>query len=210
MKRLPVILGLGGCMTLVVLCLVICVSGSAEAQGWRFPIGLTGVTGYGDVVDLYEENLEAAGYTTEESWNVPVGISFNPYYEFGSGFRIGTGFGPMSYLMTSGTSDDVYFFDVPVNANIGFTFFPDASIAPYVRAGVMYHLAAGEYVEDVSPGFFAGVGIEFMRNRKVALGLEVAVDFSEIDFEKYSRNSSQMTIESIKPYDVMISIFAAF
>lgn len=209
MKQLRAFFRLVGCIALVIMCLVVGMRGSAEAE-WRFPVGLTGVTGYGDVVDLYEENLEAAGYTAEDSWNVPVGIAFNPYYEFGSGFRIGTGLGPMSYLMTAGASENVYFFNVPINANIGFTLFPKSSVAPYVRAGVMYHLAAGDYVDGTSPGLFGGVGIEFMRNRKVALGLEVAVDTSEIDFEKHYRNSNRVTIESIKPYEVMISIFAAF
>lgn len=209
MKGLQRVFGVENWMVLFILVLVVGISTQAKAE-WRFPVGLTGVTGYGDVVDLYEDNLEAQGYITEESWNVPVGISFQPYYEFNSGFRIGTGFGPMSYLVTSGTDDDVYFFNAPINANIGFTLFPKGSVAPYVRAGVIYHLAAGDYVEDVSPGFFAGIGVEFMRNRKVSLGLEVAIDTSEIEFERYSSSSSAITYEDIKPYDVMISIFAAF
>ena len=209
MKRSRSFLSVESCIGLVIFLLMIGMSTQAQAE-WRFPVGITGVTGYGDVVDLYEENLEAQGYTTEESWNVPVGIAFNPYYEFNSGFRIGTGLGPMSYLATSGADDDVYFFNVPINANIGFTLFPKGSVAPYVRAGVMYHLAAGDYVEDVSPGFFAGIGVEFMRNRKVSLGLEVAIDTSEIEFQRYSSTSSSITYEDIKPYDVMISIYAAF
>lgn len=210
MKRLLVFFQLNCCIAFGILCFVACISGSAEAKGWRFPVGLTGVTGYGDVVDLYEDNLEAAGYDAEDSWNIPVGVSFQPYYEFDSGFRIGTGFGPMSYLMTAGADDNFYFFTFPVNANLGFTLFPKSSVAPYVRAGVMYHLAAGDYVDGASPGLFGAVGIEFMRDRKVSFGIEVGFDASEIDFEKHYRNSSRMTIEEIRPYEVMISLFAAF
>ncbi|MBA4369789.1 MAG: hypothetical protein C0403_19350, partial [Desulfobacterium sp.] len=122
----------------------------------------------------------------------------------------GTGLGPMSYLLTAGTDDNPYFFSFPINANLGFTLFPNSSVAPYVRAGVMYHLASGDYVDGASPGVFGAVGIEFMRDRKVSLGIEVGYDASEIDFQKHYRNSSRVTIEEIRPYEVMISLFAAF
>ncbi len=211
MKRLSAFFQLHFYIAIGILCFVFCMSGSAEAKGWRFPVGLTVVTGYGDVVDLYENNLEAAGYSAEDSWHVPVGVAFQPYYEFDSGFRIGTGFGPMSYLLTSGADDDPYFFTFPINANLGFTLFPDSSAAPYIRAGVMYHLAAGDYVDGSSPGVFGAVGIELMRDRKVSLGIEVGFDASEIDFEKYDdQDPSEVTIEDIRPYRAMISLFAAF
>jgi hypothetical protein len=208
-KRLLKFIQINCCVLLMMSCLVVvCVSGSAEAKGWRLPVGLTYVIGNSDVVDLYEKNLRASGYgVADNNWDFPVGISFNPYYEFGSGFRIGTGFGPMSIIMTTGADESFYFFNLPLNANIGFTFLPNSSVAPYIRGGVMYNLASGDYVDGTSPGLFGAVGIEFMRNRKVALGVEVAYDTSEIEFVKYYGNSS---IEEIKPHEVMISIFASF
>ncbi len=219
MKQLLTFIRINCCVLFMMSCLVVvCVSGSAEAKGWRFPVGLAYVSGLHDVSDLYEENLKANNYEISDSpWEWPVGIVFNPYYEFGSGFRIGTGLGPMAYIVTIGADENYSYFNLPVNANIGFTLFPKSSVAPYIRGGFMYNLASGDYVESSSPGLFGAVGIEFMRNRKVALGIEIAFDTSEVEFEKHTRNSSSSWSSStsveyvdIKPNDVMISIFAAF
>jgi len=55
-------------------------------------------------------------------------------------------------------------------------------------------LASGEYVKSSSSGFFGGVGVEFLRKRRVGFGFEISVD----------------TAENIKPAGVMISVFAVF
>jgi hypothetical protein len=51
--------GLVFCIQLLMVTLF--VTGSAKAADWRFPLGLTYYSGCIDVVDRYEENLEAEG-----------------------------------------------------------------------------------------------------------------------------------------------------
>ena len=106
-------------------------SNSVYAQGdWRFPLALTYISGFEDVVDIHEKNLEAEGYIVETSDFTSIGISFQPYFEFDSGFRLGMGIGPMSKI--SGGTD---FFDLPININVGYTLLPQKSISPYIRGG---------------------------------------------------------------------------
>lgn len=82
--------------------------GSAQADEWRSPVGVTYVSGIGDIVDQYEDNLHADGFTTESADGVPVGISFQPYYEFDSGLGMGIGIGPVMAIF-----GDVDFFNIP-------------------------------------------------------------------------------------------------
>ena len=180
---------------------ILFVTGSAKAADWRFPVGLTYISGFGDVHDIYEDNLEAEGYDVYDSAYWPVGLSFHPYVEFDIGVRIGAGIGPFMLIF-----GDVSHLDVPVNLNGGFTFIPSANTSPYVRAGVMHHLASGDYVEGSSPGFFWGVGIEFFRQKRVGFGIEIAFDTSEIELERVRYNDT----EDIKPCELMVSIFAVF
>jgi hypothetical protein len=70
-------------------------------------------------------------------------------------------------------------------------------------------LASGEYVKSSSSGFFGGVGVEFLRKRRVGFGLEISVDTAEIELEKVI-NYYESTTENVKPAGVMISVFAVF
>jgi hypothetical protein len=181
------------------------------AADWRFPVGLTYVNGFGDVVDIYEDNLEAEGYIVDTSWEFPVGISFQPYVQLDNGLRFGAGVGPISFIL----SDEASFYNVPINVNVGYVFFPSANISPYVRGGLMYHIAGGDYVEGTSPGLFGGIGVEFLRKESVSFGVELSYDTSEIEFEKYSSNnywwnSYKSGTKDIKPYGLMFSIFVVF
>jgi len=157
---------------------------TANAAEWCFPVGLTGITGFGDVVDLHKENLEAKGYIVDSSTYLPVGITFQPYVQFENGLRLGGGLGPFALILidSPGTADgeSSNFYDLPVNLNIGYTFLPESNISPYIKAGGLYHFAGGDYVEDISPGFFGAAGIEFFRKNMVSLGLEIAYDTSTI------------------------------
>ncbi len=82
-------------------------------------MGLSYISGMGDIVDQYEDNLQADGYITESADGIPVGISFQPYYEFVSGLGIGMGFGPL--MMIYG---DVDFLNVPVNGCLRYALMP--------------------------------------------------------------------------------------
>jgi hypothetical protein len=98
------------------------------------------------------------------------------------------------------------FFDIPIGLDLRYTFIPTANTSPYIRAGGRHHLASGDYVEGSTPGFFGGFGIEFLRDKRVNMGIEVSYDSSEIELERRRYN----TTEDVKPSELMVSIFVIF
>jgi len=196
--------GLVCCIQLLMVLLF--VSSSVKAADWRFPLGLTYVSGFEDVVGIYEDNMEAEGYYVYSADYWPVGISFQPYAEFDSGFGIGFGIGPLMII-----AGDREFSDIPIGVDLRYTFIPTASTTPYIRAGVRSHSASGDYVEEGSTtGFLGGFGVEFFRNRRVNMGLEISYDSSEIELEKKKRYPYTSTRENIQPCGLMLSIFVIF
>lgn len=187
----------------------------AQAAGeWRFPVQLTYVNGITDVYDLYKSNLESEGYSVTSEFILPVAIAFNPQYEFNFGLRIGGGIGPMMMILTGEKNH----FGIPLNFNVGFTILPFAQVSPYVRGGIMYHLAFGDYLEKSTPGIFAAAGIEFLRKKAVAFGFEVAMDFTELEFKTYDVDYDSWWgyevnlsgTRKIKPAGLMIGLFIEF
>jgi hypothetical protein len=176
----------------------------ADAGQWRFPLGLTYVSGIGEVVDQIEDNLNADGYETEKTETFPVGASFQPYYEFDSGLGIGVGLGPLMVVF-----GDVDFVDMPVNVCLRYALFPEAKMSPYIRAGAAYHLANGDYVEGSQPGYVGAIGLEFMRDKPVGFGIEAGYDSSTIELEDLDSSSADDTKE-FTPVGFMVSIFAVF
>lgn len=191
-------------------CLVFCIqllmvilfaSSYAKAADWRFPVGITYVSGFGDLVDIYEDNLEAEGYFVYSVDYWPVGISFHPYVQFDNGFGVGAGIGPIMFI-----TGDTDFFDIPINLDVRYTFIPTANTSPYVRVGARTHSASGDYVEGTTPGFFGGIGLEFLRDRRVSTGIEISYDASEIELERVRYNDT----ENVKPCELMVSVFVIF
>ena len=191
------------CIQLVMV--ILFVSSSAKGADWRFPLGLTYVSGFEDVGDIYEGNMEAEGYYVYSADYWPVGISFHPYAEFDSGFGVGFGIGPLIAIM-----GDREFFDIPIGLDFRYTFIPTANTSPYIRAGGRYHAASGDYVEGTTPGFFGGFGVEFSRGKTVNMGIEISYDASEIELEKKKRYSYTSTTEKVQPCGLMLSIFVIF
>lgn len=81
-----------------------------------------------------------------------------------------------------------------------------ASISPYVRVGGRKHLASGDYVEGTTAGFFGGIGLEFLRDRRVGIGMEISYDASEVELERVRHNDT----EDVKPCELMVSVFVVF
>jgi hypothetical protein len=177
---------------------------SAEAGGWRTPVGLSYPAKFKDVVDIYENNLQAEGYLVYSKSYWPIGMTVQPYFEFDNGLGIGGGIGPIAFIY-----GDRDFLDFPVNLALRFAFFPKANVSPYVRAGGSYHIASGSYVKGSKPGLVGAFGIEFLRKRHVGFGIEVAYDAAEIEFEK-KRSRTISTRENVQPYGLIVSIFAVF
>lgn len=184
-----------------------CICGSTYAGEWRFPVGLSYVSGVNDIGDLLEDNLESNPYVSADVTVIPVGITFKPYYEWESGLGVGMDFGPTMFVWSSEDDIDADFFNLPINANCRYTFMPDGNVSPYVKAGISYNISSGDYKEGSDPGFFAAAGIEWMRNRKVGIGVEVAYDSSQIEFE---RLYYPYGTEKIKPGGFTLTISAVF
>ncbi len=195
--------GLVFCIPLLMV--ILFVSSSAKAADWRFPLGPTFVSGIGDVVDIYEDNLQAEGYLVTTIDPLPVGISFHPYAQFESGFGVGFAVGPLMII-----SGDREFFDIPIGLDFRYTFIPTANTSPYIRAGGRYHAASGDYVEGTTPGFFGAFGVEFSRDKRVNMGIEISYDSSEIELEKKKQYPYTSTRENIQPCELMFSIFVIF
>ena len=200
------------CVAMLVMALsaAICRAGGR----WGFPVGLSYVSGLQNVVDFYEEQYPGL----DEDWSVPVGLSFTPYYEFAHGSRITFDLGPAAIILISEESyyggywedsDDTYW-DVPVGLTYGFTFLPQASVTPYARAGIKYHIADGDLVDSSSPGVFVAFGIEFLRNRMVGVSLEVGYDASEVTLAGQGRRVAASREEDIKTGEVLVSLRAVF
>jgi len=175
-------------MEKVSLCLIIIViifsSGQVCQAGgdMKFPIQITYVSGLSDVYDLYIDNLEEEGYIISSDFNIPIAISFHPYFEFDFGLRIGGGIGPLMLVLVGGDADATYF-DAPLNIHAGYTIIPRSPVSPFVKTGFVYHLNSGEYLKSSTPGLLLGGGIDFLRTKRVSFGFEIAKDFSEVIFE---------------------------
>jgi hypothetical protein len=92
---------------------------------------------------------------------------------------------------------DVSYFDAPLNVHVGYTIIPRSPVSPYVKTGFVYHINTGDYLESTSPGLLLAGGIDFLRNKRVSFGLEVAMDFSEVTFE----DRTEYYYDPYNPYD---------
>ena len=176
-------------------------AGPARSADWRFPVGLSYISGIHKVVDLYEENYQAEGYATDVDKGLSVGVSFSPYVQFDSGWAVGGLLGPVEFI-----SGDADFFDLPVGLDVRSFLFPKAAVSPYLRAGVKYHLASGDFVNKSIPGLFGGVGLEFMRTSRVGIACEFLYDSSEVEFDEVATGGTR----KIKPAEYMVSLQVVF
>lgn len=178
------------------------------AQKWYFPLGLTYQDGNSELVNYMEEM-----YETDISLSSPIGVNFQPYYNFRFGLRIGFGLGPVTLIL--GNDFDNSYIDLPVNFNIGYTILPKFNYSPYVRTGIIYRLAAGLDIEKRAPGFLVAVGMELFRKKPVGLGIEIGYDFSEVEFkydyyDYYDWYYVEGVTERIRPGQFLLGVYAIF
>lgn len=184
---------------------------TAHAGEWRVGPGVSVVTGLNDVMDLYENNYNNTHtlYKADTKWLLPFGLAVQGTYQWESGLRLDLGAGPFFMVSSDDDNVDLDHYELPVSATVGYTFLPKATVSPYVRVGLAHHFASGEYVEGSSPGLLAAAGIEFARQSFVSFGLEVAMDDSTVEFERYSSLGLRDTVE-LNTYDVLVSFYVKF
>jgi hypothetical protein len=158
---------------------------STQAGEFKFPVGIAYTQGAFDVIDKLDET-----WNYEDKFVWPVGLTFNPYYEFDFGLGIGLNFGPATFIVVDMYSWDNYYdydndtrfsYIVPIGADVRYTFLRKKSVSPYVRVGIRYPIAGGDDIDSSTPGPFGAVGVEFWRNKSVGLAVEVGYDGSQVE-----------------------------
>jgi hypothetical protein len=175
----------------------------AQAQHWRFGVGVAYVTGIRDVADHYEDNLRRAGFEADVDLRLPVGFGAMATYLWRNDIRADFGLGPMFSI-----SGDVHHFELPVSATIGYSFMSGSSLSPYVRGGLVYHYVDGDQYSGTSPGLLVAVGLDFTH-----FTVELATDQSEVEFDALtcpSPSSCVLTKEKLNTYDFMASVYYRF
>ena len=183
-------------------------AGNVQAAGMNYQLSLSYVDGFDDLADAYECSWEAErldeGYTYADAditvW--PVGISFQPYYQWDSGLQVGAGVGPIMYFW----GDDLDHFQLPIRGLVGYVFNPSDPVSFYVRGGLSYHIASGDYVEGSNIGFVGGAGVELFKSDHAAIGIEAMYDSAEVDIEDYETGRD----EGIKAAEFSLSLFFVF
>lgn len=190
---------------LLSLVLVAGLHSSTLAGTFRFPIGLTYAQGAYDVMDQVEESLVNEGFIVDDTFVFPVGLTLNPYYEWDSGIGVGLSVGPTIFMASErrtwgggwNNSDVDLSYIIPVGGFVRYTFLRDGNISPYVRAGVKYPIAGGDYMENGQAGFSGGVGVDFFRTKKVQMVLEVGYDMSKVDVGSVAGGRDDVTFSGL-------------
>jgi hypothetical protein len=189
-----------------------------HAGEWRVGPAISVVTGVDDVGDIYEENYNNTHTFTqvEVKYVLPIGIGVQGTYTWDSGVRLDMGLGPLFFMSDTGDGDvdtGLDHTEVPISATVGYTFIPSGTVSPYVRAGFAYHFASGDYVEGSTPGLLAAVGLEFMRESFASVSLELAVDKSTVEIERFSRGLGGVVtrrLEDVNTYETIIAVIIKF
>jgi len=189
--------------------------GPAYAGHWRVGPDISYVSGIDDISKLYERNYNATHSSTQADVTVvlPIGLGVQGTYTWDSGVRLDMQLGPlfrMSSNSSQGVDPHLDHTEVPVSATLGFTFLPNSSVAPYLRAGFAYHFASGTYVRSANPGLLGAAGIEFARKSIATYSLEVATDRSAVEFDRYQSPPSRHDIVKLNTYDWTISFIVKF
>lgn len=185
---------------LFLLCIVIPTHILAAEWHNSFGIGIIDVND--DMEDIHRSNLQADGlddseFETALNW----GYFYQPYFLYDNGFAVGLG-----VASPTGIAAEEIFMNIPLHVDVRYFITPDSEFSAYIRAGIRYNLAFGEYVEGSEPGAIIGLGILFRWNQSTKLGLEFTDDNSEIKIRDVANNRN----ESINLNQSIVSFIFAF
>jgi hypothetical protein len=175
-----------------IICVVVVLSGfclpwSAPAGQFFFPVGLSYSYGSQQATDKLADFYRNDGFNVDTT-SVPIGLSFNPFYEWDNGLGVGLSLGPMAFLAVD---ENIYYglahtdttrfsYAVPFGGFVRYTLFRDKTVSPYVRVGVKYPFAGGDNLEAANVGPFGVVGVDLWRHHKVGMSVEVGYDASQV------------------------------
>lgn len=175
---------------------------------FHFEAGFTYASGVEKVTDQMKTNF---GF--ERDYIVPVGLRLDAYAQTPSGFGYGGGVGPCEFFTVkdhnhhySHNDDTNTSYIIPVFADLRYYFPKDGYFAPYVRAGVAYPIAGGDYIGSGTPGPVVAVGTKVWEHRIVAIGIEVGYDASKVEVKDGYLHQA----EKVRPTEFTISVFASF
>ena len=174
---------------------------AGDSGSLRLAAGYAFLSRVDDIKDSYKHVLGATG-KNRDIYNASLGLTIQPYYQLNNCLRAGAGVGPFILMV-----GDARHIQVPLQAFVGYSFFPDAALSGYVKCGMAYHAAAGDFYSTSEPGFCAGLGCEFANTRKVHIGFEIMHDASEIVLDRPIPGTPH---EKIKTGELTFFLYADF
>jgi len=181
---------------------------NARADEWTVGPGVAYVSNINHVLDIYKADVKAQGKTVEVDTALPVGISFDADYQLNTGLRIGGGVGP--YFRLSG---DVKHFELPISGTVGYLFMPDQNQSPYVKAGIVYHIASGDFYESSTPGLLLAGGFDFARRSPLSATVQLSFDTSKVELDILcapGQANCTAGTEKFRSYETVVSFFLKF
>lgn len=171
--------------------------GGGFGPGWHFQLNLNYVGGMNELTDSIEDRNPL--YDIDVL--LPVGVAFNPYYEFASGLAVGMEVGPI--IIGIGDAD---FYVIPVGLDLRYTFNREGQVSPFVRAGVQYAFAGGDFIDTGDVGFYAKAGLEIGHSNRWSWGIEAGYSSTSVDV----LGGEGLPTEQVEPYEFTIGLFARF
>ncbi len=190
--------------------LMISMTATGQCADFRFPVGMVYASGVTQIVDKMKDN-----YFLDDEYVWPVGLAFNPYMEFSNGLGIGVSVGPCIFMFIESRhyrdDDDSFSYVIPVGLDLRYTFLKKSDITPYVRVGLRYPIAGGDYFQSGKIGAFGGIGVEFWRTKRISMGLELSYDDSKMEIKAGGPGSRPNTrVQEVTPGGFMFGVFAVF
>ncbi len=175
---------------------------NAPASGmFRIAMGYCFLSQTDDIKDTYKHLLRAEGRDADV-FGTSLGVKCEPYYQFKNGIRAGASAGPLILI-----AGDSHHFQVPLNLSMGYSFFQDAPVSGYLKCGISWHAATGDYVAHSAPGFYGGAGCEILNHKPVHIGIEIMYDAATVSLDRPRGASGHKKIQT---GEVTVFLYADF
>jgi len=183
-------------------------SPAANNTEYHFEAGLAYASGVQNVVDQMKTNF---GFESDNTWS--IGVRLSAYALTPGGFGYGAGVGPAEFFTVKDYNhyynhhdDTNTSYIIPVFADLRYYFPKDGYLAPYVRAGISYPIAGGDYIGGGTPGPLVALGTLVWEHRVVAIGVEAGYDGSKVEV----KDGYWHQAEKVRSTEFTFSVFARF